>query len=208
LSNSAQAALPGETNRDAPRIDRTDKAAQSEILIAKRGGGLGRLLGFGGGKSKGRIRGSITVEDASNPEAKNPFMAMLKSRVFWTNALVIVFYGLLLIAAWKLLRSLYRGLFVRSYPGVVMDAHMTAGGMFHPIVAFEDKRGQAHRMMASLQTATNPRGARAWVEVTGRRAKVVLKPGSFGRAMLSVFTPILLAAATLILAYLVDTGQI
>ena len=99
----------------------------------------------------------------------------------------------------RLLRFLYRGLFLNTYRGLVVDSRITDRGRYRPIVAFEHKTGVVLRVLAPFEVRRDPDGRELPVEVIGNRAQVVKRSRGFIGGPLSFGLPLLLAYVCLLI---------
>ena len=157
---------------------------EKPILLAKRGGkgiSLKKLRSLRA-PTKGelldgfkRLRSGLTI---ANLVAVGPMFGLL----------IFGFAGFV-----RFIRSLIRGVFVRSYRALVVDVRMTDRGRYRPIVAFEHRSGQVYRVLAPFEMRRDPEGREMGVEVSGSRVTVVQHRRGFFGALLGWLLPMLLA---------------
>lgn len=178
-----------------------------EIRLAKRGIKIGKIIDFfSGNKSDTRLSGSSSASGRNNRLMQ--YVRTLGIRGLMTYALLFMFPLLLLVAAYRFLRSLLRGLFVSVRDAEVIDARMTRAGTFRPIVLFEDRSGTAYRALAEFETRKDPRGSLAAVEISGGKVRVVRARRGLGGLICYILGPILLSILTLMAAYYLDTTSV
>ncbi|MEM6904550.1 MAG: hypothetical protein AAF568_01535 [Pseudomonadota bacterium] len=175
----------------APNLQ-AETAERPPILLAKKGGKI-----LGGGKPSPKIGGK-TVGGGPGGSWDNAGrnIAMLKATFFSAGTLGLITAGviglLVFVGLRRFLVFLYRGFFVRQRRGVVTGARMTNGG-YVPIVAYEHRRGQTRQVLADFVVGRDPTGAEIPVEVSGSRARPVLRPRGFMGGILSVSLPFIVA---------------
>lgn len=96
------------------------------------------------------------------------------------------------MAAFRFLRFVLRGMFLRNRRGLVVDARLTGRGRYKPVVAFEHQQGQVLRLLAPFDTRHDPRGEEMTVEIWGNSATVVRKRRGFFGGLFSVLFPLVL----------------